>query len=70
MWFEKKNCPFPRFPGFQFFPILEIEYLETSENFPLLQIFIVSVTLKALERLKLFIEFQITRPHVLISHVK
>ena len=45
MWSEKKKCPFPRFPGLQFFPILEIENLETSESFPLPQIFVVSVAL-------------------------
>ena len=62
MWFKKKKCPFPRFPGFQFCPILEIENMETSESFRLLQFFIVWV---AWERLKPFIEFQINRPHVL-----
>ena len=45
MWSEEKKCPFPRFPGFRFFAMLEIENLETSESFPLLQIFIVSVAL-------------------------
>ena len=45
MWFEKKKCPIPRFSSFRFCPILEIEDLETSENFHLLQIFIVSITL-------------------------
>ena len=62
MWFEKKKCPFPRFPGFRFCLILEIGNLETSECFRLLQFLIVSV---AWERLKPFIEFQINRPHVL-----
>ena len=45
MWFEKKKCSFPRFSSFRFCPILEIENLETSESFRLLQIFIVSVAL-------------------------
>ena len=45
MWFEKKKYPFPSFPSFRFCPILEIEYLETSESSHLLQIFIVSITL-------------------------
>ena len=44
-WFEKKKCSFPRFPSFRFCPILEIENLETSKSFRLLQIFIVSVAL-------------------------
>ena len=54
MWFEKKKCQFPRFPSFRFCPILEIENLETSEIFRLLQIFIALVT-----RLKPFIASQI-----------
>ena len=54
MWFGKKKCPFPKFPSFRFCPILEIENLETSESFRLLQIFIALV-----ERLKLFTESQI-----------
>ena len=41
MWLEKKKCPFPRFPGFRFCPILEIENLE---SFRLLQFFMVLVT--------------------------
>ena len=45
MWFEKEKYPIPRFPSFRFCPILEIENLETSESFHLLQIFIVSITL-------------------------
>ena len=36
MWFEKKKCPFPRFASLRFFPIFEIENLETSESFGLL----------------------------------
>ena len=32
MWFEKKS-QFPRFPSFQFCPILEIKNLENSERF-------------------------------------
>ena len=61
MWFEKKKCPFPRFPSFRFCPILEIENLETSESFHLLQIFTVYITLS------MGIEFQINIPHVLMS---
>ena len=45
MWFEKKKCPCPRFPNFQFCPIFEIENLETWESFRILQVFIVSVAL-------------------------
>ena len=45
MWFEKKKCQFPRFPSFRFCPILEIENLETSESFRLLQIFIALVAI-------------------------
>ena len=45
MWSEKKKCPFSSIPGFRFFPMLEIENLETSESFLLLQIFIVSIAL-------------------------
>ena len=45
MWFKKKKCQSPTFPSFRFCPILEIENLETSESFHLLQIFIVSITL-------------------------
>ena len=45
MGFEKKKCPFPKFPRFQFCPILEIENLETLESFHLIQTFIVSITL-------------------------
>ena len=54
MWFEKKKCQFPRFPSFQFCPILEIENLETSESFRLLQVLITSFA-----RLKPFTESQI-----------
>ena len=43
--FEKKKCPFPKFPSFWFCPILEIENFEILESFHLLQIFIVSITL-------------------------
>ena len=45
MWFENKKCSFLMFPSFRFCPILEIENLETSESFPLLQIFVISITL-------------------------
>ena len=45
MWFEKKKYPIPRFPCFRFCPVLEIENLEASESFHLLQIFIISITL-------------------------
>ena len=45
MWFEKEKCPFPRFPCFRFCPVLEIENLENSESFHLLQIFIIYITL-------------------------
>ena len=38
MWFEKKKCPF-----FLFCSTLEMENLETSESFRLLQYFIISV---------------------------
>ena len=54
MWFEKKKCQFPRFSSFPFCPILEIENLESSESFRLLQIFIASVA-----KLKAFPESQI-----------
>ena len=54
MWFQKKIYQFPRFPSFRFCPILEVESLETSERFRLLQIFIASVA-----RLKPFIESQV-----------
>ena len=54
MWFEKKKCPFPKFPSFRFCPILEIENLETSESFRLLQVLITSFA-----RLKPFAESQI-----------
>ena len=54
MWFEKKKCQFPRFPSFRFCPILEIENLETSECFRLLQVLITSFA-----RLKPFTESQI-----------
>ena len=57
MWFKKK-CPFPRFPSFRFWPILEIENLETSESFCLLQIFIALVA-----RLKPVTESQINVSH-------
>ena len=53
IWFEKKKCPFPRFSGFRFFPILEIENLETSESFPLLQMFIVLIS-QSMGKLKTF----------------
>ena len=66
MWFEKKKCPFPRFPSFRFCPILEIENLETSESFHLLQIFIVSITL-SMGKVKTSSEFEINIPHVLMS---
>ena len=65
MWFEKKKCPFPRFPSFRFCPILEIENLETSESFHLLQIFVVSIKL-SMGKLKTLIEFQINIPQVLM----
>ena len=58
IWFERKKCPIP---SFRFCPILEIENLETSESFHLLQIFTVYITLS------MGIEFQINIPHVLIS---
>ena len=47
MWFEKKKMPNSKVSEFSslFCPILEIENLETSESFHLLQIFIVSITL-------------------------
>ena len=54
MWFKKKKCSFPRFPSFRYCPILEIEKLETSESFRLLQMFNVLVA-----TLKPFSEFQI-----------
>ena len=54
MWFEKKKCKFPRFPSFQFCPILEIEKFKISESFRSLQILIASVA-----RLKPFTESQI-----------
>ena len=58
MWFEKKKCPFPRFVGFRFCPVLEIENLETSfYHFGCIK--------HGKERLKPFIEFQIDRPHVI-----
>ena len=41
MWFNKKKAPISEVSEFSIFPILEIENLETSESFPLLQIFIV-----------------------------
>ena len=65
MWFEKKKCPFPRFPSFRFCPILEIENLETSESFHLLQIFVLSIKL-SMGKLKTLIEFQINIPQVLM----
>ena len=54
MWFQKKKCQFPRFLSFRFCPILEIENLETSESFRLLQVLITSFA-----RLKPFAESQI-----------
>ena len=45
VWFEKEKCPFPRISGFRFCTILEIENLETSESFRLLQFFIVLIAL-------------------------
>ena len=66
MWFEKKKCPFPRFVGFRFCPVLEIENLETSENFLFTSSFYHFGCIKhGKERLKPFIEFQIDRPHVI-----
>ena len=50
VWEEKMS----RFPSFRICPILEIENVETSETFRLLQIFIASVA-----RLKFFTESQI-----------
>ena len=43
IWEEKWQCP--SFPSFRFCPLLEIENLETSKSFHLLQIFIVFITL-------------------------
>ena len=60
MWFEKKKCPFPRFPSFRFCPILEIENLETSESFHLLQFFIVSVELSMGKIKNLSLNFKLT----------
>ena len=57
---RRKNAYFWRFPNFRFCTILEIKNLETSESFHLLQMVIVLVA-----RLKPFIEFQFSRPHVL-----
>ena len=62
--FDKKKCQFSTFPSFQFCPILEIENLETSESFRLLQFFIISVP-----RLKHFIEFQISRHHAVSRQI-
>ena len=42
LWYGLRR---PRFSSFRFCPILEIENLETSESFHLLQIFIVYITL-------------------------
>ena len=36
IWFEKIKYPSLRFPSFWFWPLLEIENLETSESFALL----------------------------------
>ena len=63
MWFEKEKYPIPRFPSFRFCPILEIENLETSESFHLLQILIVFITL-SMGKVK---TIQINIPHVLMS---
>ena len=60
----RKKCQFSTFPSFQFCPILEIENLETSESFRLLQFFIISVP-----RLKHFIEFQISRHHAVSRQI-
>ena len=69
IWFEKKKCPFPRFPGFRFFPVLESKTWKPRKVF--LYFKCLSFRLhKAWERLKPFIEFQISRPHVLMSYVK
>ena len=54
MWLEKKKNQFPRLPSFRFCTILEIENLENSQSFCLLQIFIALVA-----RLKFFTESQI-----------
>ena len=43
MWFEKKKCPFPKSLSFQFWHILKLKNLETSESFRLFQLFIASV---------------------------
>ena len=40
---RRKKIQFSRFPGFRFWPILEIENLEILEGFCLLQFFVVSV---------------------------
>ena len=69
MWSENKKCPFPRFPGFRFFPMLESENLETLEVFFYFK-FLSFQLHEAWERLKPFIEFQISRPHALMPHVK
>ena len=65
MWFQKEKCPISRFPSLRFCPILEIENLETSESFHLLQIFVVSIKL-SMGKLKTLIEFQINIPQVLM----
>ena len=56
--FDKKKCPFPKFPSFGFDSILEIIYLG---SLGLLQIFIVVIALSK-GKFKTFIEFQINRP--------
>ena len=42
--FEKKKCPFPRFPSFRFCPIPKMENSEISESFLLLKLLVVSKT--------------------------
>ena len=54
---------FPRFPSFLFCSVPEIENLETSGSFRLLQKLIVSIDL-SLGKPKIFIKFEVNIPHV------
>ena len=63
MWFDKKEYQFLSFLSFWYFPILEIENLDTTESFHFLQIFFFLNAL-SFRKLKTFIEFQINRPLV------
>ena len=70
MWFEKKKCPFARFSGFRFCPMLKSKTWKLWKVFVYVYKFLSFWLQLAWKRLKPFIEFQVSRPYVLKSHNK